>query len=267
MRAKKFNPLYIAAVLIASSAILVNTGCSETDYLIYDEEYNGIYFMKDSMHYSFSITPIETRTHTHVVPLRIMGKPVASDRQFSVSVIPATGNVAAQEGVQYRLPSTMTVLADSINAYLPIEILRDGLAGDDDSGYTKYELRLRLEESADFVPSLSPADREVVVTFDNAIERPEWYDYKGDKTWNVTRFGEWHPVKLIKFVEYFHTNLKENAPSTYDKMVVAYGENLEHIPYGWPSDYSYTVIKYIMNPMYEYFQAHPELGITDFPKP
>ena len=50
-------------------------------------------------------------------------------------------------------------------------------------------------------------------------------------------------------------------------MVEAYGENLEHIPYGWPSDFSYTVIKYIMNPMYEYFQAHPELGITDFPKP
>lgn len=267
MNTKYTKHLPLAVVIFAASALITGSGCSETDYMTFDEEYSGIYFLKDSMHYSFSITPIETRTHTHIVPLQILGKPTSAEREFKVITVPATGNTAAQEGVQYTIPEKLYVLADSINAYLPIEMLRDGLAGDDATGYTKYELRLQLVESSDFVPTLSSAEQTVVVTFDNSIEHPEWYDYKGDKTWNVTRFGEWHPVKLIKFVEYFHTNLKENAPSTYKKMVADYGENLEHIPYGWPSDYSYTVIKYIMNPMYEYFQAHPELGITDFPKP
>lgn len=259
--------LKFLACFFALSALFFNYSCQKTDYLIFDENYSGIYFLEDSMHYSFGITPIEKRTHTHLVPLQILGKPTTADREFNVVILDATENEEAKEGVQYLLPEKMYVLADSIRAYLPIEILRDGLAGDDTTGYTKYELRLQLVENDDFVPTLSSAEQEVVVTFDNAVERPEWYNADGEKTWIVTRFGEWHPIKLIKFVEYFHTNLKENAPSTYNKMVEAYGENLEHIPYGWPSDYSYTVIKYIMNPMYEYFLAHPELGITDFPKP
>lgn len=267
MRNKTFKHLKAILGFFALSTLILNNSCKETDYMTFDEDYSGIYFLKDSMHYSFGITPIEKRIHTHLVPLQILGKPASADREFNVIILDATGNKEALEGVQFQLPEKMYVLADSINAYLPIEILRDGLAGDDNTGYTKYELRLQLVENNEFVPTLSPADQQVVVTFDNAVERPEWYNTDGEKTWIITRFGEWHPVKLIKFVEYFHTNLKENAPSTYNKMVETYGENLEHIPYGWPSDFSYTVIKYIMNPMYEYFLAHPELGITDFPKP
>ena len=257
----------ITTCILALSALITHNSCKENDYLQFDEDYCGIYFLKDSMHYSFSITPIETRTHIHQIPLQILGKPESIDREFKVITIATTGNEKAVEGVHYNLPEKLTVPADSIHAYLPLELLRDNLAGDDANGYTKYELRLQLIETDDFVPTLSEKDQKIVVTFDNSIERPEWLDADGEKTWSITRFGTWHPIKLIKFVEYFHTNLKENAPSTYKKMVADYGENLEHIPYGWPSDYSYTVIKYIMTPMYDYFQEHPELGITDFPKP
>ncbi len=267
MRNKIFKYFKALLCCFALSTLILNNSCKETDYMTFNENYSGIYFLKDSMHYSFGITPIEKRVHTHLVPLQILGKPSSYDREFKVLILNATGNEEAQQGVQFQLPEKLYVLADSINAYLPIEILRDGLAGDDNTGYTKYELRLQLVENNEFVPTLSPADQQVVITFDNAVERPEWYNADGEKTWILTRFGEWHPIKLIKFVEYFHSTLKENAPSTYNKMVEAYGENLEHIPYGWPSDFSYTVVKYIMNPMYEYFQAHPELGITDFPKP
>lgn len=257
----------ITGCILAFTALISHNSCKENDYMQFDVDYCGIYFLEDSMHYSFSITPLETRTHTHIIPLQILGKPENFDREFKVITIDNTGNEQAQEGVQYNLPEKLIVQADSIHAYLPLELLRDGLAGDDATGYTKYELRLQLVESEHFIPTLSQKDQQVVVTFDNSIERPEWFDADGEKTWIVSRFGAWHPIKLIKFVEYFHTNLKENSPSTYKKMVDDYGENLEHIPYGWPSDYSYTVIKYIMKPMYDYFQDHPELGITDFPKP
>ena len=55
-----------------------------------------------------------------------------------------------------------------------------------------------------------------------------------------------------------------------------YGENLDQ-KYntgwgeqdfgGWDWDFNYALQKYVCGPMYEYFQAHPELGVTTFPKP
>lgn len=254
--------------MMGIAAITVMTvGCGEPEYMIYDTDYNGIYFTEDSLHYSFGVTPIETRTHVQLIPLQIMGTVSDKDRAFSVEVVPSKSNTEAKVGVQYNIPDELVVKADSVMAYLPIEILRDGLAGDDVSGYTVYELRLKLVKNGNFTPTLSEADQNVVLTFDNTISRPEWLDDDGEKVWATYRFGEWNPLKLIKFVEYFHTTLKQNAPATYVNMVEAYGENLEHIPYGWPSDYSYTVNKYIMTPMYDYFMAHPEYGINDIPKP
>lgn len=49
-------------------------------------------------------------------------------------------------------------------------------------------------------------------------------------------------------------------------MVDHFGENFEKYP-GWFYPYDYTVKHYILIPVYDYFQEHPELGITDIPNP
>ena len=243
---------------------LMSVACNQNDYLVFDEDYAGIYFTEDSIHYSFSTMPIETRTYTQKIPVTIMGKPYDYDRIFSVELLQAKTNQDPVKGLQYILEEeTLKIDADSINGFIPLIILRDGLAGDDESGYTRYELRLKLVENNNFQPTLSEKEQNVVVTFDNSIERPSWFS---EEVW-ISKCGEWAPIKLIKIMEYFHTTLKENAPSTYQKMVSDIGENWEDVTYGWPTDYNYTVKKYILIPCYEYFKAHPEHGITDFPNP
>lgn len=250
--------------LLMTIAVLFITGCSQNDYLVFDEDYSGIYFTEDSLHYSFSTLPIETRTYTQKIPVKIMGKPYSHERIFGVEILPAKNNINPIKGQQYLLEEeTLKIEADSITGYIPLILLRDGLAGDDENGYTRYELRLKLVENNNFTPTLSESDQNVVVTFDNSIERPTWFS---EEVW-ISKCGEWAPIKLIKIMEYFHTILKENAPSTYQKMVADIGENWEDVTYGWPTDYNYTVKKYILIPCYEYFISHPEHGITDFPNP
>lgn len=239
-------------------------GCNDENYLIFDNSFSGLYFTEDSIHYSFGILPIEQRSHIQEIPVQIMGEPCDHDRLFTVEVLPSQEHRQPREGEQYRInPGHLVIPADSIAGYIPLELLRDGLEGDDESGYTRYELRLRLVANENFTPTLTDADQKVVVTFDNAIEKPSWYS---EAVWQ-SRCGEWHPLKLIKLMEYFHTTLKESVPSTYNKMVDDIGENWEKVQYGWPTDYNYTVRKYILTPAYEYFLNHPELGITDFPNP
>lgn len=254
----------INSSIIGACLALIVTGCSQNDYLVFDEDYAGIYFTEDSLHYSFSTMPIETRSYLQKIPVKIMGKPFDRDRIFSVEVLTAKDNVNPSEGVQYILETDKLLIeADSINGNIPLLILRDGLAGDDQQGYTRYELRLRLIENKNFTPTLSEKEQNVVVTFDNSIERPSWYN---EDVW-LSKCGEWAPIKLIKIMEYFHTILKESAPTTYQKMVSDIGENWENVTYGWPTDYNYTVKKYILIPCYEYFKSHPEHGVTDFPDP
>ena len=50
-------------------------------------------------------------------------------------------------------------------------------------------------------------------------------------------------------------------------MVVAYGENLEHIPFGDPNLYRTIFRKYIYYPMYEYFSdpANRDMILAEFP--
>lgn len=243
---------------------LMTIGCNQNDYLMFDEDYSGIYFTEDSIHYSFSTMPIEIKTYTQKIPVKIMGMPYDHDRIFTVEILPAKNNENPSEGKQYLLESDKLIIeADSINGNIPLVLLRDGLDGDDETGYTRYELRLRLITNSNFTPTLSETDQNVVVTFDNSIDKPSWFN---EDVW-ISKCGEWAPIKLIKIMEYFHTTLKENAPSTYQKMVSDIGENWENVTYGWPTDYNYTVKKYILIPCYEYFLAHPEHGIKDFPNP
>lgn len=223
--------------------------CSETDYMTYDTSRSGVYFMKDTLAYSFGVTPVDQRTTEYRIPVRIMTGLSDKDRTFTCEVIPDSTTATAD--VQYRL-GTPVIPADSINGYIPVEILRDGCEGDYQSGFKRYRLGIRLAVGAGFEPVLSPEKHICVLTFDNAVEQPEWLDAYGQKVWSVNSFGVWHPLKLIKMVEYYH-QIETVLPDTYVKMVALYGENLEHVPYGDFAVYGTIMKKYVFSPMYDYF--------------
>jgi hypothetical protein len=243
--------------------LLFALGACDQDYMTYDVADQGVYFTRDTLTYSFSVTPIEVKSYSFKVPFRVMGATDAADRPVAFSVVASMTN--AVEGVQYTIGDAV-LPADSIDGYIPIEILRDGLEGNYTDGYTKYTLVLRLETNDYFRPMLDSAAQWRTVTFDNAIEQPNWLNAYGDKVWSKAELGVWHPYKFIKMVEYFHA-IADILPETYEKMVAAYGENLESIPYGDVYLYRTIFKKYVYLPMYEFFNdpANREMILANYP--
>lgn len=239
------------------------SSCEETDYMTYDTSHNGVYFLSDTLQYSFSVTPVEQRTHVVKIPVRVMGGISDSSRKIGYEVIADT--TTAIEGEQYRLGEAV-IMPDSVNGFIPVEILRDGLEGSYSEGYVRYRLGLRLVANENFAPTLSLEEQKFVLNFDNAVEMPNWYDAYGDKVWSERYLGKWHPLKLIKMVEYFHA-IELVLPETYKKMVADYGENLENIPYGDPYLYRTIFRKYIYKPMYDFFNdpANRDAIIDEYP--
>lgn len=262
----------IKAFLTAVPLLCACVSCLDTDYLVFDAGFSGIYFTKDTLNYSFGVMPLNIHEKEYRFQVRIMGAPSDVDRTFACEVI--ADSTMAEEGVQYRM-GTPVIPAGSVEGYIPVTLLRDGLEGNYTDGYTRYKLGLRLLADGTFEPTLGESAQLRVLRFDNAVEQPEWLDYKGDKVWSISSFGEWHPLKLIKMVEYFHT-IEDFIPETYEKMVDLYGENLEHVEYGDFQAYRTVMRKYVFAPMYEYFSnpvnrdeilaAYPDFPF-DFPNP
>lgn len=230
-------------------AMLLCTSCEETDYMTFDVSQSGVYFTKDTLNYSFSVTPVEIKSYDFKIPVKIMG--TISDKARPIPYCINPDSTTAVAGIHYNIKSA-EILPDSISGFIEVEILRDNLEGDYKNGYTKYKLCIELVTNEYFAPTLDSARQVRILRFDNAIEQPDWYTKLGEKKWKEEDLGKWHPYKFIKMVEFFHA-IEEIQPETYKKMVVLYGENLEHIDGGDPWQYRTIFRKYIYQPMYEFF--------------
>ena len=262
----------MALRVMSVAAVLLFAACEETDYLKFDTSHSGIYFTKDTLRYSFSVTPVEIKSHQFNIPVRVMGG--ISDKEREVEFSVRADSTTAEEGVHYIIGRAV-IMPDSIDGYIPVTILRDNLEGNYTDGYKKYRLCIELRQNKNFVPTLDSLSQVRMFRFDNSVDQPEWYSAHGEKVWQERYLGKWHPLKFIKMVEYFHA-VEEILPETYKNMVVLYGENLEHIPYGDPYQYRTIFVKYIYAKMYEFFgnpdnregilQEFPDFPF-DFPDP
>lgn len=249
----KFNLSFSISLL---AFLLLAISCSQ-DYKLFDKDFMGVYFLKDSIYYSFGVTPIEKKSYDLKVPVRLMGEIASVDRHFSVSVI--SDKTTAQKGVHYNIQDEMIIPADSINGFIYVTILRDNLKEDD------FKLFLKLEDKDKLTPVYEKY-KETLIHFNNRVEPPTWKDYWGDPAWPDYELGPWHPLKYIKFIELFR-GLEEIVPETYKSMIDRFGPDLENVDFGWPYDYNFTMTKYVLIPLYQYFmEEHPELGVT-IPRP
>lgn len=257
------NYIKYAMWAVVLPVVSLFTACDDEDYMRFDLSHSGIYFTKDTLNYAFSVTPIEVKTHTFNIPVTIMGTMSTKKREISYIVCP--DSTTAVEGVHYQIEEAV-IMPDSINGYIPVTMFRDNLEGTYATGYTQYKLCLQLVKNSHFEPTLDSLHQVRVFRFSNAIEQPEWTDSHGKKVWPTGYLGAWHPYKLIKMVEYFHA-IKEIKPETYKKMVVLYGENLEHIKEGNPYQFRTTFVKYIYEPMYKFFgnPANKEYILSEYP--
>lgn len=235
---------------------LLISSCKKESYLMYDKNFTGIYFEQDSIYYSFGVTPFEIESYELEIPVQIMGEPVSSDRTFSISVV--ADKTTAKEGVHYTIPNNFTIKSDSINGYIPVRILRKDL------GEADYKIYFQLKENDSFVP-VNEKFKNVLIYFNNRVERPSWKDWQGNPTW-PSQLGTWNPLTYIKFIELFR-EIEHKSPVTYNAMIKDFGPDLKNVEYGWAWDYDYTLTKFCLIPMYTYFvKEHPEMGIK-IPKP
>lgn len=236
---------YAAAALLLPILTLLYS-CDE-EYLVFDTKTPGIYFTRDTLEYSFSVTPPEIKRYTFNVPVRIMAELSNQSRPIGFDVIPDSTN--AVEGEHYEIGEAV-ILPDSINGYIPITFFREKLEGTYATGYTRYKICLELVDNGYFAPTLDSASQVRIVRFDNSIDQPAWYTAHGDKRW-PTELGTWHPYTFIKVVELFHA-IEEVLPETYYNMVAQYGENLENVPAGYFSLFEVTMKKYVFYPLYQF---------------
>ena len=260
------NPL--KSIALAFIGVLGLASCTETEYLKFDASHNGVYFTQDELKYSFSVTADSIRTHLFKMPIKIMGRTSKVEREVAYSV--NKDFTDAIEGVHFLLGKAI-IAPDSITGYIPITILRDSLEGSYEKGYTTYNLCIELEENDNFIPTLDFPSQIRQLQFDNAIDTPEWVDYKGDKLW-VTgsphpNLGSWHPYTFIKLVELFHTiQYVDNMYETYQKMVVYFGgENLEKVPYASFNPYTHIMRKYVLAPLYDHIYNNREEILKMYP--
>ena len=256
------NIIKHALLVAVLPAVALIVSCEDDNYMKFDLENSGIYFTKDTLNYSFSVTPVEIKTHTYNIPVQVMGGISKVKRTIGYYIDP--DSTFAEEGVQYTIGEAC-IMPDSIVGYIPVTIYRDKLAGNYPD-YTRYKLCIRLMHNDYFTPTLDSLHQVRMFRFDNSVDQPEWYNARGEKVWQTKYLGEWHPLKFIKMVEFFHA-IKDVQPETYKKMVQLYGENLEHIEYGDPYQYRTVFKKYIYAPMYEYFNdpANMDYILSEFP--
>ncbi|MBO7301962.1 MAG: DUF4843 domain-containing protein [Bacteroidaceae bacterium] len=267
---KKIIRYTITALMMPLTIFLAS--CEE-NYLTFDTAYCGIYFTKDTLNYSFGVTPVEVTTYTYNIPVAIMGTTSKEKRTIPYEILP--DSTTATEGVHYTIGEAV-IMPDSIKGFIPVTVYRNELKGNHIDGYTRYKLCLQLVENTIFTPTLDSLHQVRVFRFDNSVDQPEWYNAHGEKHWQEKDLGKWHPYKLIKMVEYFHA-IEAILPETYKKMVDLYGENLEHIPDGDPYQFRTIFIKHIYSPMYEFFNdpdnyeeiksQFPDFPFGDFPDP
>ncbi len=248
-----FNNIIVAVSLFT---VLVFSSCSETEYMKFDTSHNGIYFTKDSLKYSFSVTPLDVKSYTFKMPIKILGCLSDKEREVAFRIVDDSTN--AVEGLHYTIGKAV-IAPDSIEGYIPVTIIRDSLKGSYAEGYERYRLRIELVQNSNFKPTLDAVNQVRTLHFDNAIDIPEWLDYKGDKIWRpgnpLPELGDWHPYTYMKLVEQFKT-IKDipNMEETYWKMVEYYGgENLEKVPYAQFYPYLPVMQKYVFAPLYKYF--------------
>lgn len=251
---------FTATAALVATAMLA--GC-QNDYMEYDSSLRGVYFTRDTLEYSFGVTPIETQTYLLKVPFRTMGIVADTDRTVNFEIV--ADSTDATEGVQFTLGEAR-IEAGQTEGYVPVTLLRSGLEGTYATGYRRYRLGLRLKSNEHFTPILNAKDQLRVVRFDNAIEQPRWMGVNNEKIWPSYNLGVWHPYKLIKMVELFH-GLEATMPETYQRIADLYGENLESIPYGDPYIFKTIFNKYIFKPMYDYFSdpANHDAIISAYP--
>ncbi len=201
--------------------------CEENEDGYYDN-IPRIYFPEetDSLSFSFGDKVAEYTRHIIEVPVKMMGLNAESEMKFKVVLNKELST--AEEGVHFSpIQPEYTLAVDSVNAYVPIELIRDNLSEDE----VTYKIVLDLEANADFELG-SKENLRAVVTFNNYLEEPSW----------------WMNMFVMYTVNY-HRGM-------YQRLIAYFGEPLTE---EFCNNNYLKVMLVFKREVYDYAQEHPDL--------
>lgn len=236
--------------------IILSVSCSKNELLKYDTtQKDGVYFdatnATDSTFYNFGFSEITEMDV--VVPIYLMGLPVAHDREIKLTmsndkyvdetVVPATPEY-------YEIPETITLKADSVSTIIPVRLKRDA-----DLETYRAIITINLEATEDLDIR---GHSEYTITFDDKTPpTPPW--------WASFWYGEFSKFKGQLFFRYFK-ELEQEDKAVYDLIVARWGEYLTIEPniYGDNPLFTYmiTFAKYVQQKMYDYSLENPHLNLN-----
>lgn len=208
-------------------SLVVFFSCEENEDGYYDN-IPRIYFPEetDSLSFSFGDKVAEYTRHTIKVPVKMMGLNAVKEMKFKVVLNKELST--AEEGVHFSpIQPEYTLAVDSVNAYVPIELIRDNLSEDE----VTYKIVLDLEANADFELG-SKENLRAVVTFNNYLEEPDWW---------MNIFGS--------YTINYHRGM-------YQRLIAYYGEPLT---LDYCSSNYLKVVAVFKREVYDYAQEHPDL--------
>lgn len=208
-------------------SLVVFFSCEENEDGYYDN-IPRIYFPEetDSLSFSFGDKVAEYTRHTINVPVKMMGLNAVKEMKFKVVLNKELST--AEEGVHFSpIQPEYTLAVDSVNAYVPIELIRDNLSEDE----VTYKIVLDLEANTDFELG-SKENLRAVVTFNNYLEEPSW----------------WMNMFVMYTVNY-HRGM-------YQRLIAYFGEPLTE---EFCNNNYLKVMLVFKREVYDYAQEHPDL--------
>ena len=220
--------IYIVFTILA---MYLSVSCDENGDSGYYEDQDRVYFVEDSIICRLGEMSIDVEKYIVQVPVKVLGNNVGTERKFKVTLDRKL--TTALENFYTALPEEFVVNKDSVNAFIPIELLRHRIDSDKD---VTYRIVLKLEDNDMFGQGVQEKLQTKIV-FSNYLQEPDWW-----YTFSTMYWGTYQPEKYQKMMELW------GGPISYD-------------------DLSNSMIKVILcaKDMYDYFQQHPEFGMV-FPE-
>ncbi|MDE5610475.1 MAG: DUF4843 domain-containing protein [Odoribacter sp.] len=224
-------------------------------YLAYDEDLkDGIYFASDSVGFQFGMNKGEDIDRD--IYVRVLGMPKAYDRTFEVEFVPE--ETTAKRELHFDQTAALVVPANEVlgkisfvlHRYLDPELTKEPVV-----------IKMRLKENEHFRVLMTG---ECKFEFsDTELPQPVW--------WQDRYLGPYSQLLMIDILNSYW-DLEETRPLLYERFEEMYGRNLlgsneggSQAP-GFPYQQQVVFLKYVITPVYEYYQEHPHEGI-DIPDP
>lgn len=178
--------------------------------IVYDEEYskdgfyhaqNAVYFhypeAQDTVRfYSFGALPVDSQKYVMNIPVRIAGVPQKHVQKFKLVVDTAS---TMKADVHYKALNLEPVIpVDSVDAVIPVTLLRNALSPDKDT----LKLILRLEATSDLALKY-PKSNKVEIQVTNVLTPPPYWIYF------ESYFGPFERRKYLMMLANYHSNETE----------------------------------------------------------